>query len=155
MPSGTLNMITSGSISDLNCDASTMYTRASAISAAKKSPRNAFCCSAVWPPELHGESVGRGGFVDGLLGRRARRHQVVSGAMLAVTCDDPLQVFAIDEHRPARALDRGDGVESDQPAPRRAHEHSPRSATWVRKRSSIRTLMKYSLPVFWSVNGMG
>ena len=42
MPRGTLNMMTSGSTSDLNCDASTMYTSASAMSAAKMRPLKAF-----------------------------------------------------------------------------------------------------------------
>ena len=38
----------------------------------------------------------------------------------------------------------------------RAHEHvAAGRRTWLRKRSSIRTLMKYSLPVFGSVKGMG
>ena len=44
-PSGTLHMITSGSSSDLNCAASTMYTSATASSPAKPRPENASCCA--------------------------------------------------------------------------------------------------------------
>src|SRR6266849_5166649 len=121
MPSGTLNMITKGSSSERNWEASTMYTSATAIRAASPSPRNAPRCRL--PGELRVERLGRAKVVEHLLHRRAGAAQVLAGGDVGGHVDDALQVFAADQHRAARALDAGQRSERDHSALGRGDEH--------------------------------
>jgi len=83
--------------------ASTMYTRASAMRAAKMRPRKAFFCSRSLAAQGGGKALGRWCVVNHALDRFAGRAQIRRGRDVGRDVYDALQILAVDHDRTAAA----------------------------------------------------